>query len=121
MAKKTKKKTTSKTSPENMAVVYARYSSHNQQEQSIEGQLAAARKYADSKGYTIIGEYCDRAKTGTNDNREAFQKMLSDCAKHKFSVIIVWMYGDMPFSGASADDECDQQSGLLLRVHGRSL
>lgn len=87
---KTKKKTTAKTSPENMAVVYARYSSHNQQEQSIEGQLAAARKYADDKGYTIIGEYCDRAKTGTNDNREAFQKMLSDCAKHKFSVIIVW-------------------------------
>ena len=87
---KTKKKTTPKTSPENMAVVYARYSSHNQQEQSIEGQLAAARKYADDKGYTIIGEYCDRAKTGTNDNREAFQKMLADCAKHKFSVIIVW-------------------------------
>ena len=28
------------------AVVYARYSSHNQTEQSIEGQLAAAQKYA---------------------------------------------------------------------------
>ena len=75
--------------PEN-AVVYARYSSHNQQEQSIEGQLAAARKYADTKGYTIIHEYCDRAKTGTNDNRDEFQKMLSDCSKKKFSVIIVW-------------------------------
>lgn len=86
MAKKTK----NENSAENMAVVYARYSSHNQQEQSIEGQLAAARRYAERKGYTILKEYCDRAKTGTNDNREAFQKMLSDCAKHKFSVIIVW-------------------------------
>ena len=36
------------------AVVYARYSSHGQTEQSIEGQLAAARKYAAAKGYTII-------------------------------------------------------------------
>ena len=49
------------------AVVYARYSSHNQTEQSIEGQLAAAKKYAEANNYTSIKEYCDRAKTGTND------------------------------------------------------
>lgn len=72
------------------AVVYARYSSHNQTEQSIEGQLYAAHKYAESKGYNIIKEYCDRAKTGTNDNREAFQEMLHDCQTHSFTVIIVW-------------------------------
>ena len=72
------------------AVVYARYSSHSQTEQSIEGQLNAARNYAEAKGYNIIREYCDRAKTGTNDNREEFQQMLSDCAKKQFSVIIVW-------------------------------
>lgn len=72
------------------AVVYARYSSHNQQEQSIEGQIAMAKQYAAQKGYTIIHEYCDRAKTGTNDNREEFQRMLRDCAKHQFSIIIVW-------------------------------
>jgi len=73
-----------------MAVVYARYSSSGQREESIEGQLAAAHKYAEAKGYTIIHEYCDRAKTGTNDNREAFQQMLTDTGKHQFSVIIVW-------------------------------
>lgn len=72
------------------AVIYARYSSHSQTEQSIEGQLAAAYKYASEKGYTVISEYCDRAKTGTNDNREAFQKMLRDTQKHAFTVIIVW-------------------------------
>lgn len=42
------------------AVVYARYSSHNQTEQSIDGQLAAAQKYAALKGYRIVHEYCDR-------------------------------------------------------------
>lgn len=72
------------------AVVYARYSSHNQTEQSIEGQLAAAKKYAEANNYTIIKEYCDRAKTGTNDDREAFQEMLHDCQSHTFTVIIVW-------------------------------
>ena len=72
------------------AVIYARYSSNNQQETSIEGQIAAAKKYALDKGYTIIQEYCDRAKTGTNDNREAFQRMLRDCEKKQFSVIICW-------------------------------
>lgn len=72
------------------AVIYARYSSHNQTEQSIEGQISAGRKYAEAKGYTVIREYCDRAKTGTNDNREEFQQMLKDTAKKQFEVIIVW-------------------------------
>lgn len=72
------------------AVVYARYSSHSQGEQSIEGQLAAAKKYAEAKGYTIVHEYIDRAMTGRNDNREEFQQMLSDCSKGWFQYIIVW-------------------------------
>lgn len=72
------------------AVVYCRYSSHSQGEQSIEGQLAAAHTYADAHGYNIIHEYVDRAQTGRNDNRDEFQQMLSDTAKKQFSVIIVW-------------------------------
>lgn len=72
------------------AVVYARYSSHKQGEQSIEGQLAAAQAYAHARGYKIIHEYIDRAMTGRNDNRDEFQKMLSDCSKHQFKIIIVW-------------------------------
>ena len=73
-----------------LAVIYARYSSHSQTEQSIEGQLAAGRQYAISHGYTVIKEYCDRAKTGRNDNRDEFQQMLSDTEKHQFDVIITW-------------------------------
>lgn len=72
------------------AVVYARYSSHKQGEQSIEGQLAAARKYAGEHGYTIIHEYIDRAQTGRNDDREQFQQMLKDTAKHQFEAVIIW-------------------------------
>ena len=72
------------------AVVYARYSSHKQGEQSIEGQLAAAYKYAGEHGYTIIHECIDRAQAGRNDDREQFQQMLKDTAKHQFEAIIVW-------------------------------
>ncbi|MBO4340035.1 MAG: recombinase family protein [Bacteroidales bacterium] len=72
------------------AVVYARYSSHRQGEQSIEGQLAEAKRFADAHGLTIIHEYCDRAMTGRNDNREQFQLMLSDASKHIFDALIVW-------------------------------
>lgn len=72
------------------AVVYARYSSHRQGEQSIEGQLAEAHKYAAAHGLTIIQEYCDRAQTGRNDNREQFQRMLADASKHAFDALIVW-------------------------------
>ena len=61
-----------------------------QSDQSIDGQLAAAKTYAEAHGYEIIREYVDRAMTGRNDNRLAFQQMLSDCAKHDFDVIIVW-------------------------------
>lgn len=69
------------------AVIYARYSSHGQTEQSIEGQLAKGHEYAAAQGYTVVHEYIDRAMTGRNDNREAFQKMLSDTGKHQFRLL----------------------------------
>ena len=72
------------------AVIYARYSSHGQTEQSIEGQLAAGHTYADAKGYNVVHEYIDRAMTGRNDDRDDFQQMLSDTSKNLFTVIITW-------------------------------
>ena len=54
------------------AVIYARYSFHGQQEQSIDGQLRDCHAFADRQGYTIIGEYIDRALTERNDDRPDF-------------------------------------------------
>ena len=54
------------------AVVYARFSSHRQGEQSIEGQVAEAERFAAAHGLTIVKVYADRAQTGRNDNREQF-------------------------------------------------
>ena len=49
------------------AVIYARYSSNNQTEQSIEGQLRVCNNYAQSHGITVVGTYIDRALSGRTD------------------------------------------------------
>ena len=72
------------------AVIYARYSSERQTEQSIEGQLRECRAYADDNNLRVVGTYIDRAKTGTNDNRADFQKMFRDSAARTFDYVIVW-------------------------------
>jgi len=71
-------------------VIYARYSSDRQTEQSIEGQLRDCREYADDNGITVVDTYIDRAKTGRNDNREDFQKMLRDSKSKRFDCVIIW-------------------------------
>ena len=72
------------------AVIYARYSSHNQREESIEGQLRECKAYALSNGFTIVGEYIDRALTGKTDNRAAFQKMIRDSEKGHWEAVIMY-------------------------------
>ena len=71
-------------------VIYARYSSHNQNEQSIEGQLEVCRSYAKSNNYTIIHEYIDRAQSGTSDDRPEFLKMIADSSKKTFKGVLVY-------------------------------
>lgn len=71
-------------------VIYARFSSHNQTEQSIDGQLKVCHEYAKRNNMTVINEYIDRAMSGTNDNRQQFQKMLEDSKKHTFEAVLVY-------------------------------
>ena len=72
------------------AVIYARYSSESQTEQSIEGQLRVCNDYAKRNDIVIVGTYIDRAMTGTNDNRLEFQRMLKEGHKGAWDYIIVY-------------------------------
>ena len=72
------------------AVIYARYSSDSQREESIEGQLRECLEYAEKNGITVIANYIDRAMTATSDNRPDFQRMIKDSYKRCFDMIIVW-------------------------------
>lgn len=71
-------------------VIYARYSSHSQTEQSIEGQLQTCYEYARSNGHIVVGEYIDRAQTGTTDSRAEFQRMIADSDKQTFEAVLVY-------------------------------
>ena len=81
---------TKKDSGRAKGVIYARYSSSGQREESIEGQLRECREFARRNHITIIGEYCDHALTGTTDKRPEFQRMIRDSEKKQFTKIIVW-------------------------------
>ena len=72
------------------AVIYARYSSDNQREESIEGQLRECKAFAEKNDIQIVGTYIDRAFSARTDNRPDFQKMIKDSASKKFEFIIVW-------------------------------
>ena len=74
------------------AVIYARYSSDKQTEDSIEAQLRACREYASSKQYQIIDTYIDEAVSGKTANRTQYQKLLRDCEKDKFEIILIHKY-----------------------------
>lgn len=74
------------------AVIYARFSSSNQREESIEVQLEVCRQYAKEHGLTVVDEYIDRALTGTDDNRPNFQRMIEDRNKKKYEVVLTLYY-----------------------------
>ncbi|MGF7050573.1 DNA invertase Pin-like site-specific DNA recombinase [Paenibacillus sp. DS2015] len=71
-------------------VIYARYSSHMQTEQSIEGQLQVCYDFAKKNNMTVIHEYIDRATSGTSDKRPQFQKMIDDSHKKMFQGVLVY-------------------------------
>ena len=71
-------------------VIYARYSSDNQREESIEGQLRECKEYAKNNDIQIVDSYIDRALSARTDNRPAFQQMIKDSTKNNFEVVIVW-------------------------------
>ena len=58
------------------AVIYARYSSDSQREESIEGQLRECREYAERNGMTVVGTYIDRALSAKTADRPEFQHMI---------------------------------------------
>ena len=72
------------------AVIYARYSSDSQREESIEGQIRECTAFAKKNGITILRHYIDRAFSAKTDNRPEFQNMIKDSGKRLFDMIIVW-------------------------------
>lgn len=72
------------------AVIYARYSSDSQTEQSIDGQLRVCTEYAKAHDILVLNTYIDRGMTGTNDNRPDFQRMIKDSSRKEWNYVLVY-------------------------------
>ena len=72
------------------AVIYARYSSDSQREESIEGQIRECKAFAEKNAITILSTYIDRALSAKTDNRPEFQRMIKDSGLNLFDIVIVW-------------------------------
>ena len=71
------------------AALYARFSSDNQREESIDAQLRAMREYCKRNKVVITNEYCDHARSATTDDRPEFQRMIRESRTSGFDLVIV--------------------------------
>lgn len=81
--------------PMNKAVIYARYSSDNQREESITAQVRACEAYAASKGFIVTSTYTDEAISGKGSktaSRAQYQRLLRDCDKGMFDTVLIHKY-----------------------------
>ena len=67
--------------------IYARYSSDNQRDASIEDQVAVCRRYAERQGWTVVDWYADRAISGASLLRAGIQSLMEDAGKGGFDIV----------------------------------
>ena len=73
-------------------LLYARVSSHKQAEKdlSIGAQLRALRGFAHEQGWTVAGEFVDKAVSGRTANRPGLRKMLQRIKRGGVDAVLVW-------------------------------
>ena len=72
------------------AVAYARYSTDNQDDNSIAYQLEAIQNYCKKYEFTLSNIYIDEASTGYNDKRNNFQNMIAAAENKEFDCIVIY-------------------------------
>ena len=70
------------------AAIYARYSSENQRDTSIEDQVRVARKLIESRDWKLINVYADHAISGATQLRPGLQALLADLHQGKIDVVV---------------------------------
>ena len=74
------------------AGIYARLSvdMHDRKNESIDTQIEIAKEYIGKSENIVLAEcYTDLGKTGTNFEREGFEKLMADIRRHKINCVIV--------------------------------
>ena len=99
------------------AAIYARYSSDNQRDASIEDQIEVCRRYAERQGWTAVEIYADRALSGASRFRSAFQQMQVDAEGRRFDLILVEALDRLGRKLADVADLHDRLSFLRIGLH----
>ena len=68
--------------------IYARYSSDNQRDASIDDQFRICREFARKQGWRIEREYSDHAISGATLLRPGFQAMMSAALRREVDVVL---------------------------------
>ena len=71
-------------------VIYARFSSDKQRDESIEDQVRVCSDWAAGHGLTVVATYADRALSGTSDERPEFLRMVADARTGNFGTVLVY-------------------------------
>ena len=71
-------------------VIYARFSSERQRDESIEDQVRVCSDWAAGHGLTVVATYEDRAISGTSDGRPEFLRMIADARSGNFGTVLVY-------------------------------
>lgn len=74
------------------AIIYARFSSDNQREESITAQVRACTEYAQQKGYAVVKVYTDEARSATTDDRPGFLQMVDDIKLGRFKADLLLVH-----------------------------
>jgi site-specific DNA recombinase len=70
------------------AGVYARYSSDNQREASIDDQIRVCRAEIARNGWDLVEVYNDAALSGASTFRPGYQKLLQDATTRALDVVV---------------------------------
>jgi DNA invertase Pin-like site-specific DNA recombinase len=68
--------------------IYARYSSDNQRDASIEDQIRLCREHAEQQDWRVVESYADHAISGSSLLRPGIQDLLTDATAGKFEIIL---------------------------------
>ena len=98
------------------AAIYARYSSANQRDASIEDQVEVCRRYIAQQGWTPVTVYEDRAISGGSAFRDGYRQLLADLEASTFEVIVCEALDRM---GRKLSDVADLHD--RLQFHGIAL
>ncbi len=110
------KKQVQQSAPSRSAVIYARFSSHNQREESIEQQVTECKLFAKQNNLEIIEVYADAAVSGKTEKRTQFQRLKRDAQLRKFSTIIAYKSNRIARNMMSALNFENEMSALNIQV-----